>query len=439
VLKELNAPTVHQVSGQIAAHYDRAGVVEEAVHWYEAAAGHASRLHANAEALRLLTRARELMQSLPAGPERQARELALLHALVTPISAVEGWASPRLRDAHLQGLALSRALGVEPAPHFLRSLAIESFARDDFAAAQGYGRRLNERARNDHDDMLWVESDYVQGIACFWQGELRAARQHFQSAVDRYRPELRAAHLQRYGLDPRVICMSRLGNTLWMMGEAGAARRAREAALALARDIGHAPTRAVALVFAGFLAIETDSRGELEAVVGALETPSEDHAAPQIRRAAQIMRDYLEVTGGDREPGLARLAGVMDDPRAAGHAPGMRAAQARVLLAASEVAGDAHMGLKAAELALRSVGAARLWEAEAHRVRAECLAALDAPTGEVEASFEAALAVARDQAARMFELKAASGLMRYRTRRGDADGAAAARSVVSGLRAAIAG
>jgi hypothetical protein len=39
----------------------------------------------------------------------------------------------------------------------------------------------------------------------------------------------------------------------------------------------------------------------------------------------------------------------------------------------------------------------------------------------------------------MFELKAASGLMRYRTRRGDADGAAAARSVVSGLRAAIAG
>jgi DNA-binding SARP family transcriptional activator len=437
VLKQLHAQHSRQVSGQIAAHYDRAGVAEEAIGWYERAADHALQLHAHTEALRLLTRAQDLMQSLPGGAERQARELALLNALVTPISVVEGWASARLQDVHSRGLELSSLLAVEPAPHLLRSLAIQSFARDDFAAAQGYGRQLYERARSDRDDMLFVESDYVQGIAWFWQGALRAAQQHFQSAIDRYRPAGRPAHLQRFGLDPQVICMSRLGNTLWLMGDGAAAQRARDTALALAHEIGHAPTRAVALVFAAFLALETNALNELDALVSALEARNDEHDAPQIRLAAQSMRFYLEVVNGNHDPNLSGLADMLEHPHTVGHAPGMRAAQARVFLAASEAAGDARMGMKAVAHALHSVGAARLWDAEAHRVHAECLAVLGAAAHDVEASFERALEVARQQGARMLERKAASSLLRHKTQCGDARGAAAAQRILSRLEATI--
>ena len=76
------------------------------------------------------------------------------------------------------------------------------------------------------------------------------------------------------------------------------------------------------------------------------------------------------------------------------------------------MAGDARAGLAAAE---RAIGMdAALWEAETRRLRAEFLAALDAPQDEIEAELERALQTARRQGARALELRAASSLLRLR-------------------------
>src|SRR5207247_184566 len=102
---------------------------------------------------------------------------------------------------------------------------------------------------HESDDVLLVESAYVLGIAAFWQAEFEAARSHFEAAVERYRPEHRHAHLLQYGQDPKVVCLSRLGNTLWFLGHTDAALRARDAALALADEIGHPLSSGVDLLF----------------------------------------------------------------------------------------------------------------------------------------------------------------------------------------------
>ena len=79
--------------------------------------------------------------------------------------------------------------------------------------------------------------------------------------------------------------------------------------------------------------------------------------------------------------------------------PGMRATCMRVLLEACAVAGDARTGLAAADGA-RDRAEARLWEAEARRLRAEFLAALGAPEDEVEAELDRALQWLARQGAR---------------------------------------
>src|SRR5439155_1582758 len=224
--------------------------------WYERAAEVAQQMHANVEAIRLLGRALDLLRTLPETAERDAREFAILTTLTAPLGWSEGYASPRLAEAHQRALELARSLGIEPAPPLLRSLAIVSLSQSDFEEACRFGEQLHARGERDADDVLLVESDYVLGIAAFWQGEFAAARRHFETAVAQYRPEHRHAHLLQYGTDPKVICLSRLGNTLWFLGHLEAATRARDAALALAEEIGHPNSRATAQLFAAILALD---------------------------------------------------------------------------------------------------------------------------------------------------------------------------------------
>ncbi|HEY7031763.1 MAG TPA: AAA family ATPase [Thermomicrobiales bacterium] len=402
------------VSGQLAAHHERAGALDQAVAWYERAADVAQQMYANVEAIRLLDRALDLLRSPPATPERQARELAILSALLTPLAWVEGFGSERVAAMHRRALDLARALGVEPEPLLLRSLAFASLARRDFTGARAFADQLHARGERDTDDMLLVEGNYMLGIAAFWQGEFATAQRHFEIAVDRYRPEHRRAHVLRYGLDPKVVCQSRLGNTLWFLGRPQAGTRARDEALALADEIRHPFSRATALVFAATLSLDMRDSVGVRAYTAMLTAEHGIHGTRQTRVAAEEFAGYLDVLDGRKEAGIARLQRALDDTRQADHAPGHRTHTVRVLLEACAAAGDARTGLATADWELGLGDAHHIWEAETRRRRAEFLAVLGAPAEEVEAEFERALAVAHVQEAKMLELRAATALLRYR-------------------------
>jgi adenylate cyclase len=115
--------------------------------------------------------------------------------------------------------------------------------------------------------------------------------------------------------------------------------------------------------------------------------------------------------------GITRIQQALAETRGTDHAPGHRATWMRVLLEACAEAGDSRAGLVAAEAAIELN--VTLWEAEARRLRAEFLAALDAPQDEIEAELERALQTARRQGARALELRAATSLLRLRQRCGD--------------------
>jgi len=423
------------VSGQLAAHYAHAGEVDRAAAWYVRAAEAAQQLHANDEAVRLLSRARDLLGALPESAERDTVELSILTALPAPLGAAEGYASVRLAEVQRRAFELVRAHGLEPAPALLRSLAVAGLSRGDFAGARQAGEELRARGTRDADDVLLVESDYVLGIAAFWQGAFAVARSHFEAAVDRYRPEHRRAHLLQYGQDPKVLCLSRLGNTLWFLGMPNAAVRARDAALELAEEVGHPQSRATALVFAAILSLgagDVERFREFAALVG-----GRDRYASRITQVtADAFDGYAEVLDGRLAAGVARIERALDegvDPRGAEHAPGLRAIIVHLLLAARAATGGARATVAAADRALELSGAARLWESDIRRRRAESLAALGAPVQDVEAELERALDVARRQGARSLELKVAASLLHYRLARGDGDGASEARDLIAAV------
>jgi DNA-binding SARP family transcriptional activator len=331
----------------VAAQFDRAGAADEAVMWYERAAEDALRMHADADAVRVLRRALELVRD----PER---ELALTTALVAPLAMLEGFASEGLARAQRRALELAG----EPEPPLLRSLALTRLAAGDFDGARRYGEQLRMRAERDGDDVLRVESHYALGVAAFWSCELAVAKRHFEAAIAGFRPEHRLTHLARYGLDPQAVCMSRLGNTLLFLGHPDDARAARDRALALAEEIGHPTTLGTVLVFAALLALDIRDDDDLRRYTRALADWCTKHESPAVEYMAEACRGYVDALDGDPR-GLERVKRAEVMSRAA-PAPGSHAVAVHVLRAACAAAGDAAAARVAAQIPVDI----RLWPEE---------------------------------------------------------------------------
>jgi len=388
----------------VALHYEKAGATAEAVAWHERAAEAAQWLHAHADAVSALERALALSDDLPPGPDTDALQLRLLTALPAALLAIEGYGSPRMERVHARALRLAERLGSEPEPPLVWSLALAALTRGEWQAAREHGERLRARAERDGDQVLWVESDYIRGVAAYWPGALAEAQGHFEAAMARFRPARRRAHVLRYGQDPELLVRLRLAHTLWLLGDSAEADRQRDLALAAARDSAHPYSRGVTWAWAAIVAMDRGEVDELRHHLERLTAEVGDDAPDQLRLPLELFAGYLDILDGRFASGLARLGRVRDRAvQGEAPAPGLPGVVTRMLLEGYALAGEAEAGLGLAGEALGMGRGAELWEAEIRRLRAIFLAALGVPADEVAAELRRALAVARRQGARAFE------------------------------------
>ncbi|MEW6154510.1 MAG: AAA family ATPase [Actinomycetota bacterium] len=382
------------VSGQVAGHYDRGGQPLAAVTWYRRAAGLAQRRYAAPEAVRLLDRALELAAELP--PDlRLEHEQQVLDALPAALVGIEGFSSARLAEVQDRALEVAAARGREPGTALLRSLVMSSLCRRSFDDARVAAARLAELAERAGDQSLAVEADYLLGITAFWTGRLTDARAGFERVVARFSADRRDEHLVRFGHDPAIVCLSRLGNTLWFLGDEQAARAAREESLAMAQALGHPYSAGAAYGFGALLALDLGETSRVAELVGAMaRLPA---GLPNGRLQAALAA-YLDVVAGHPTEGTAGVRAVIGECGPVDVSPGMLACLMRVSVAAHVAAGDPKAAVAAVDEAL-GAGGSRLWEAELWRVRAEQLARAGSPPAEVTAQLDRAASVARARGA----------------------------------------
>ena len=92
-LEELYAPDLEGVSGWLAAHYDAAGMAEQAIRCYRAAASVAKQRFADVEAADLLRRALRLCRDFPETAKRDQEELELLVTLGPSLVTTHGFST----------------------------------------------------------------------------------------------------------------------------------------------------------------------------------------------------------------------------------------------------------------------------------------------------------------------------------------------------------
>jgi DNA-binding SARP family transcriptional activator/tetratricopeptide (TPR) repeat protein len=367
-LEQVHAADLEPVSARLAAHHEHAGDTARAVAWCRRAARAAMLLHARHDAVRLLRRGLDLLATQPATAGRDMTELELRIDLLAPLVEVAGYASSLMERTQGRALALAETLGLEPSPPLWRSVALSALTRSDFAETTRVGDRLRLAAESAADPVLEVEASYVLGIAAFWQGELPAARSHFERAVERYRPENRTSHLVHYAQDPKVVCLGRLANTLWFLGHGDDARRAAADAVGWADEIAHPFSRTIAHTFAAVLALDMGDDGAVREHAAHLARAPEENVSLHV---VEAFRGYLAALDGHGAAGIRAVREAVSSTGAVGPAPGQQALLLRVLLATCRVAGDSSGACDAADRLLALGGAARNWAPLARRVLAE--------------------------------------------------------------------
>jgi DNA-binding SARP family transcriptional activator/predicted ATPase len=420
-LMTLHAGDLDPVSGQLAAHHDRAGRPEQAIPYYRQAAEVAQRVFANEEALPHLTRALELLEQLPPGGERDEQELAVRVAVGVPLVALRGYAAPATRDNYARADELCTRLARPSSPPALRGLALASILAAELDRALELGRRILELAESEGDPLLVVEGHYVLGVTTFWRGELAASREHLEQAIARYRPEDHRAHVSLFAQDPKVVCLCRLAFTLWYLGRPGDSARATEESLALGEALGHPYSLAYALGWAAWLSMERRETENAKEFTRALAAMSAERGLTYWGAWAEILLGWAEALGGRPEAGVELIAGGQEQMAAIGTTV-IRTISSSLLAQAHALAGQPGTALAIVREALEETERTGVYylEAELHRLRGEFLLAVGgaAASPEAEVALRHALDVARLQGARLLELRAAISLARCRAASG---------------------
>lgn len=401
------------LSAQLAAHYEQALMPEQAVTYYQQAAEVARRVYANTDVIRLLSKALNLLNSLPTGEARDSQELSLRVALSAPLVALTGYNAPAVMKEYRQVLALCQKLKLSPDPRVLRGLAIANILQANYRQAWDYGQQIINMVQSNQDSVLLVEGHYVLGVSAFWRGEFEQARLHLEQALAYYSPEQSVTHISTYAQDPNVICLTRLAWSLWYLGYPDQAYEMMRRAINQENNAPHPFSQAYALAFACMLYEDAEDQQRLQEQTEQLGKLTTEANFFYLRNWAAFHQGWIVGLNGDYNESARQIRQVIDR----WHAEQTYLLTPRML----ERLAVAHW--RSGRL---DRGAATLQEAwssalqrdetyflaELARMKGEFLLAQGGSTLAVAACFQEAVDLARKQGARMLELRALVSLGR---------------------------
>jgi class 3 adenylate cyclase/predicted ATPase len=405
----------------LAHHFTEAGLASQAIVYRQRAGERDLERSAYAEAISQLKQGLELLEALPDRPERVRQELSLRLALGSALTATRGYADPEVGDAYLQARELCRELGEAPPQLFpaLHGLYRFYHVRGQLQAAREPGEQLLKMAVSVQDSGLFVEAHRALGVPLFWLGDVTRALENLEQGARLYRAQKHRSHATMFGTDPGVVCLSYGALALWHVGHPEQAYNRSCEALALARNLSHHHSLALALVFAAWLhQFRREPRAAREHAEAAIAICSEQ-GFPLFMSMGTILRGWALGQEGRGEEGVAQMRRGLADLRATGAGLWQPTFLSLIAEADGRI-GQARRGLEVLGEAMAIVDRndERFYEAELHRLKGELLLSTPADPSGAERCFRIALEIAGRQRAKSLELRAACSLARLCAREG---------------------
>ena len=253
------------------------------------------------------------------------------------------------------------------------------------------------------------------GNALSLMGDFVGGKEHYDRALTIYDPVEHHPLTTRSGRDVGVTLLSVRSHNLWCLGYPAAARNDAERAVNKAREIGHAATLMYALWFTSWLYMFDRAYAEAQSLLDELAALADEKDATLFWKATEIaFRGALFAETGNASDAVRAITSGMTSLRSTGAALYEPLHLWHLAMAYAEL-GQPEDARRCIEDAINKVERSmeKALEAELDRVAGEvALKSLAPDTEKAEKYFDRALAVARAQQAKSWELRAATSLAR---------------------------
>jgi class 3 adenylate cyclase/predicted RNase H-like nuclease len=416
-LRDRFADTAAAEPEALAYHFTQAGMTEAAIEWWGKAGDQALRRSAFQEAIAHLGKAIEMAdKSAGTTPQTTTPEVArarLQTSFGIALLAARGDCAPETTTAFARAQELAAAVD-DPMERLSANygLWVGYLSRGEVGPLRAIAEVVLRDIEGKPPSAEAAVAHRLAGTTEWYLGNFELARAHLEQTLAMFDPQ-RDHHLTyRFGRDTGVSAMVFMALTLWPLGETDRACRIGEEMLARAVASGHMLTTVYGHFQCALLHVARRDAATTAPLADAVVKLAREHGMALYSAYGEFLQPWARWHLGDREGGLdAMRRGV-----AACHGMGnlVYTTLLETALAEAEAeAGEIEAALASIDhtVALTERTGQRWNEADTHRARGEILLKRDASSAApAEEAFVTAIAIAQQQKAKTFELRAALAL-----------------------------
>jgi predicted ATPase len=368
------------------------------------------------------TRSLDQIETLPATPALRREQIKLQVALITALMHVRGFAAPETKEAIGQARSFierAEALGEPPEDPLLLFSVLYGVWVANLVAFNGDALRelaahflvLAEKQTATGPVMI---GHRLMATSLALTGDIADGKEHYDQALAIYDPAEHSPLATRFGQDIGVAILSFRSTALWLLGYPEASRNDAERALKNAREIGQAATLMYALSVTTFSHFFCGNYAAANSQADELVALAEEKSALYWKATGMLGRGRLLGLIGRAADAVQMISSGIAAWRSTG-ATFYLPSWLSYLAAAHAELGQLDDAWRCIGEALSIIETAkeRWFEAEVNRIAGEiALKSPEADVAKAEAYFDRALAVARQQQAKSWELRAAMSMAR---------------------------
>jgi class 3 adenylate cyclase/predicted ATPase len=404
----------------LAHHYTQAGLTEAAIEWWGKAGQRSLERSALVEAIEQFSRALDQIAALSGTPALRREQIKLHVALIAPLHQVKGYAAPETKAARERARLLieqAEALREPPDDPLLLFTVLHSFSISSIFTG-GPSRELAAQflalAEKQRATVPVMIGYRLMAHSLLLTGEIAESRTYYNKALALYDPAEHRPVVMRFGQDHRVASLVYRSLTLWLLGYPDAALADVEDAISDARESGDAGTLMNALSFASNRQRMCGNYAAANARLHELGNLANKTNAFFWKTSVKLQQGHYFALTGRASDAVDMIASALTAFRSTGSTGFLPFYMCYLA--------KAYAQLGKLDDALHTIGEVttavetnkeRWCEPEAYRTAGEiALRSPEPDAAKAEAYFDRALAVARAQQAKSWELRAAMSMAR---------------------------
>ncbi len=421
ILENLYGEQAGEISGQLARHFQEAGITEKAIRYLQQAGNNAMQKSAYSEAAAHFRKALELLKMLPVSPERIGQEIALQIRLAVNLSNLLGYADPIVGEAYNHAYDLCNQIGETPLIiQVLHGLWPFYFTKSELEPSiELVGKILRLAPQAEDPEQALLGGNNGQAANFFMLGEFQRSLKHAEQVIDIYDYQKHSSLVFQWGVHIKPVSTVWAALDLWFLGYPDQGRQRLKDALSFSRESNHPYTLTFAFYWA---AMFHQLCREVQAVKETADEEvriSTEYGFQLWLAVMPIFQGCVLAEQGQPREGIDQIHRGLVATKMTGNRC-WHIHHLSMLAEAYAKAGQIEQTIATLEegLAVMAKTGERFYEVELHRLMGESLLIKDKNSAEIERHYQNAIDVARGQKAKSLELRATMSLARLLKKQG---------------------